>query len=70
MSKTYISQFTYKGQDIDVLYANGTLSYVYEVDGKRYGNAVKARGKSIRDIMDATACLIINFIETYDTPKV
>jgi hypothetical protein len=65
--KTYISTFTYKGQDIDVLYVKGNLSYVYEIKGKRYGNAVKAEGKSIRDIMNATAALVLNFIEQYET---
>ena len=69
MSKTYISTFTYKGQDVDVLYANGTLSYVFEVKGKRYGNAVKAEGKSIRDIMNATAVLVINYIETFESTE-
>lgn len=62
--KTYISQFEYKGETLDVLYANGTISYVFEIKGKRYGNAVKAQGKSIKDIMNATAALLINYIET------
>lgn len=64
--KTYISTFSYKGQDIDVLYAKGNISYVFEIKGKRYGNAVKAEGRSVRDIMNATACLIINFVEQYE----
>jgi len=61
---TYISQFEYKGQTIDVLYAKGNLSYIFEVNGKRYGGAVKADGKGIRDIMNATSCLILNYLET------
>ena len=64
--KTYISTFSYKGQDIDVLYVKGNMSYVFEKWGERFGGAVKVEGKSIRDIMNATACLLIQFIETYD----
>lgn len=66
MAKTYISQFDYKGNTVDVLYANGQLSYVFEIKGKRYGNAVKSQGKSIRDIMNASAALVINYVETLD----
>lgn len=64
--KTYISTFSYKGQDIDVLYVKGNLSYVFEIKGKRYGNAVKCEGKSIRHIMNATAVLVLSFIEQYE----
>ncbi len=64
--KTYISTFTYKEQDIDILYVKGNLSYVFEIKGKRYGNAVKCQGKSIRDIMNATAALVLSFIEQYE----
>ncbi len=66
VNRTYISTFSYKGQDIDVLYTKGSISYVFEIAGKRYGNAVKAEGKSIRDIMNATAALVLNFIEQYE----
>lgn len=66
MAKTYISQFDYKGQTVDLLYANGQISYVFEIKGKRYGNAVKAQGKSIRDVMNATAALVINYVETLE----
>lgn len=66
MSKTYISQFEYKGQTVDLLYANGQISYVFEYKGQRYGNAVKSQGKSIRDVMNATAALVINYVQTVD----
>lgn len=61
--KTYISQFSYQGLDIDVMYAKGQVSYIFEVAGKRYGNAVKCEGKSIRDIMNATMVLLISYLE-------
>ncbi len=67
--KTYVSTFSYKGKDIEVLYAKGNLSYVFELKGNRYGNAVKAEGKSIRDIINATACLLINYIETLEAAE-
>lgn len=60
---TYISQFEYRGETVEVLYTKGNISYVFEYKGKRYGGAVKAEGKSIRDVMNATACLLINYIE-------
>lgn len=66
MSKTYISEFDYKDQTVQLLYANGQISYVFEYKGNRHGNAVKAQGKSIRDIMNATAALVINYVETLD----
>lgn len=66
MERTYISQFEHKGHTIDILYAKKTLSYIFEHKGKRYGNAVKAQGKGIRDIMNATSCLIFNYIETLE----
>lgn len=62
--RTYISEFTHKGQDIQILYTKDNLSYIFEVKGKRYGGAVKAEGKSVRDIMNATAALFINYLET------
>lgn len=61
--KTYISQFSYKGHELDVMYAKGTISYIFEIKGKRYGNAVKCEGKSVRDIMNATSALLISYIE-------
>ncbi len=64
MSKTYISTFTHKAQDIDILYANKRLSYIFELKGERYGGAVKVEGKSIQNIMSAVACLIIHYLES------
>jgi hypothetical protein len=64
--RTYISQFEYKGEAVDLLYASGQISYVFERKGKRYGNAVKAQGKGIRDIMNATAALVINYVATLE----
>ncbi len=66
MSKTYISTFTYKEPDFDVLYAKGMLSYVFEMKGERYGNAVRVDGKSILDIMNASMNLVLNLVESYD----
>lgn len=68
--RTYISQFTHKGQEIEVLYHKGELRYIFEVKGKRYGGAVKAQGKSIQDIMNATAALIIQYLDTREAVEV
>jgi len=67
MARTYISQFMYKDQNFDVLYSASQISYVFEREGKRYGNAVKVEGKTIRDVMNASICLVVNLIETYDS---
>lgn len=62
--QTYISEFEYKGQIINLLYTKGNISYIFEHKGERYGGAVKVTGKSIRDIMNATACIVINYLDT------
>lgn len=62
---TQISTFTHNGQDIEVLYHKGKISYVFEVKGKRYGNAVKVDGKKKLDVVNAAFALIINYLETY-----
>jgi hypothetical protein len=66
---TNISTFTYKGQDLELLYHKGKISYVFEIGDKRYGNAVKVAGKGSQHIIDASFALIINFIETYEAAK-
>ena len=66
---TKISQFSYKGQDIDVLYNKGKLSYIFEAKGKRFGNAVKMDSRKIEDIMAATMCLLINYLETKEASE-
>lgn len=63
---TNISTFTYKGQDIEILYYKNKISYVFEIDGRRFGNAVNVEGKKATDIINASFALILNFIETYD----
>lgn len=59
-----ISTFTYKGEDFDVMYNNWSLSYTFDVKGKRYGNAVKLEDKSIQGIMNGTMCLLLNLLDT------
>lgn len=64
-----ISTFSYKGQDIELLYAKGKISYVFDIGGKRYGNSVKVEGRKHQDIVNAAFALSINFIETYERTK-
>lgn len=66
---TKISTFSYKGQDIEVLFHKGKISYVFEIAGKRYGNAVRVDGRTKLDTINAAFALIINFIETYEAAK-
>ncbi len=63
---TTISTFTYKGQDFDVLLHKNKLSYIMEVNGERYGNAVEVQGRTKKAVADATCNLLINLIDTYD----
>lgn len=66
---TNISQFSHNGQDIEVLLNRGKVSYVFDIGGKRYGNAVKIAGRKKQDIVDACFALIINYLETYEAAK-
>lgn len=57
---------TYKGQDVEIMYAKGKISYTFEVKGRRFGNAVKVGSGKYDDIINACFALIVNFIETYE----
>lgn len=62
-----ISTFTYKGIDIEVTFNNGFLAYSFELEGAHgYKMAVKPRATKM-EIVNATALLIINAIETIET---
>lgn len=63
---TKVSTFTYKDQDVEVLYAKGKISYVFNVADRRYGNSVNVAGTTRQDFINACFALIINFIETFD----
>lgn len=64
--QTQISTFSYKGQDFDVLVHKNKISYIFEKNGNRYGNAVEVKGRSKLDLVNGTMNLLINFIDTYD----
>lgn len=66
---TKISTFSYNGQDIEFLYNKGKISYVFDIGGKRYGNAVKVEGRTKQNVIDACIALIINFLSTYEAAK-
>jgi len=59
-----ISTFTVDGQDVDVLFHKGKISYTFDLGSKKFGNAVQIKGRKTKDIIDATFCLLANFIET------
>lgn len=61
-----ISTFTHNGQDVEVLYNKGKISYVFDIGGKRFGNSVKVEGRKALDIVNASWALIINYLETYE----
>lgn len=66
---TRVSTFTHDGQDIEVLCAKGKISYVFEIGGRRYGNAVKIKGRKREDVVNAVFALLINYFETYAKAK-
>ncbi len=66
MKQIQISTFSYKGQDFDVLVNKNKISYIFELYGERYGNAVEVKGRKKQDIVNAAMSLLLNFIETYD----
>jgi len=66
---TKISQFSYKEQDIDVLFNNGKLSYIFERKGKRFGNMVKVDGRDTLSVIQACIALVLNCIETLEASE-
>lgn len=46
--------------------AKGKISYVFDLNEKRYGNSVKIAGKKQKDVVDASFALILNYLETHD----
>lgn len=61
-----ISQFTFKGTEINMLYRNGYLGYTFEKDGKTYGYRVKPESRSISDISNSCFLLLTNFVDTLE----
>lgn len=66
---TKISQFNYKGQDIEILMNNGKISYIFEIKGKRFGNAVKVDGRKKLDLVNAVFALLLNYLETRESAE-
>ncbi len=62
---TTVSTFTHNGHDIELMYHKGKISYVFEVNGRRFGNAVNVEGTKHRDFINACFALILNYHETY-----
>lgn len=62
-----ISVFTLKGQDIEVMYRNGNIAYVFERDGKTYGHKVELKSRSITNVMSVTFLLLQNALDTLET---
>lgn len=61
-----ISTFTFKGIDIEVTLNKGLLAYVFTVDDKKYGNALKPASKKTMDIANTCFLLLTNAIESIE----
>lgn len=55
-----------KGIEIEVMYNNKKLAYVFKRDDKHYGKTVDLKTRSIKDIADATWLLLQNALETIE----
>lgn len=64
-----ISQTVFKGQEINFLLDKGFLGYSFGYDGRNYGLKVPIKTKKRQELVDATAVLFINAIETYEKLK-
>lgn len=60
------SRIDYKGISIDFLKQKGKLGYTFQYEGKNYGNKVEVNKKSEQAIVEATALLFINALDTYE----
>ena len=64
-----ISTYTFRDQEVNLLYRNGKLGYTFEVDGKTFGNKVELPSKSIHDVASAAFLLFTTFSDTLDAVK-
>lgn len=60
-----ISQIPYKEIEINFLEEKGFLGYSFGFNGKNYGVKVETKSKR-KDLIEATALLIINAIQSYE----
>lgn len=63
---TPFSRIDYKDISIDFLKQKGFLGYTFQYEGRNYGNKVAVDKKSEKAIVEATATLFINAIESYE----
>jgi hypothetical protein len=64
-----ISTFTLEGQDVDILFSKGKISYTFDIGSKKFGNAIQVKGRKTKDIIDAVFLLLVNFLETKDAAE-
>lgn len=60
------SRIPYKDIEIDFLKQKGFLGYTFQYEGRNYGNKVAVDKKSEKALIEATASLFINAIESYE----
>lgn len=64
-----ISQIKYKDLEINFLIDKGFVGYSFGFEGKNYGVKVPIKTKKRQELVDATATLFINAIESYENLK-
>lgn len=60
------SRIDYKDISIDFLKQKGFLGYTFQYEGRNYGNKVAVDKKNEQALVEATATLFINAINSYE----
>lgn len=63
---TPFSRIDYKDISIDFLKQKNKLGYTFQYEGRNYGNKVEVDKKNEKAIVEATATLIVNAINSYE----
>ena len=63
------SRVPYKEIEIDFLEDNDMIAYTFQFEGNNYGSGVKLKSRKRKELVEATALLIINAITSFEQLK-
>lgn len=61
-----INIITYKDQDIELTLEKCKLTWLMEIKGQQFGNAVELKSKKSDELVGAVASIVSNAILTYE----
>jgi hypothetical protein len=61
-----INIITYKDQDIELSLEKNKLTWLMEIKGQRFGNAVELKSKKSDELIGTVASIVSNAILTYE----